>query len=256
VSISAVTQDVWPPRVLVTVGGLTVSDTVEVYRTVGGVDTLLRGGAGTATDIAWLVVDAELPFGVPVSYTAIVNGGAPQVFGPTTYDLPGGNVALTDAITGAAAEVRIGRWPEKTYARRSSQFAVGGRTVVVSGELGQPVGEIEFYVETTSSRDQVMTLLASATESVVQIRQPGGYDGVDSYQAVLGVRERRFSQDGSDPRRLIIVQAAETESWPLILEAQAYTYQDLEDVYTGLTYAQLEADYATYLDLAQAELSP
>ena len=73
---------------------------------------------------------------------------------------------------------------------------------------------------------------------------------------MLGVRERRFSQDGSDPRRLIIVQAAETEAWPLILEAQTYTYQDLEDVYAGLTYAQLEADYATYLDLAQAELSP
>lgn len=255
-TITADVQDAWPPRVLVTVSGLTIGDQVVITRMVGATETPVRAGTGAATDTAMLAVDAELPFGVPVYYRAVVNGGTPQTTAPVTYVLPGGKVALTDAITGLAAEVMIGKWPEKTFDPETSRFKVGGRTVVVSGEFGMWEGEIEFYVETTSSHDQVMTLISTATEGIIQMRQPGGYDGVDSYVAVIGARVRRFSQDGSDQRRLIVLQVAEVESWAPALETRSYTYADLEAVYDGLTYADLEADYATYLDLARAELNP
>lgn len=256
VAISALEQDTWPPRVLVTVTGLTVGDSVAVYRVVGGGRVLVRAASADAvTDTSFLRTDAELPFGVPVSYLAVVNGGTDYETSPTTYALPGGKVAISDAINGIAAEVVVLAWEEKSYSRRASVFKVGGRNVVVSGDLGMFEGDIELFTSTESARDNLTTVLRDATEGVVQVRQPGGYAGVDSYLSVLDVTERRWSQDGSDERRVVALQVAEVEGWAPALEARGFTYADLEAAYTGLTYADLEADYAAYLALAQADLS-
>lgn len=256
VAITADEQDSWPPRVLVSVTGLTLDDTVILYRSVGGERTAVRAGYDLAvTDTSFLRVDAELPFGVPVTYVAVVNGVDTYTVGPTTYVLPGGKVAVTDAISGLAAEVVILAWPELERSRRASVFAVGGRNVVVGGPLGQAESDIELFVETTSSRDNLDAVLELATESTVQIRQPGGYDGVDSYQSVLGVVERRFSQDGSDQRRVFAVKVAEVESWAPALEARGWTLQDIADAYDGLTLQDLADDFGTLLDIAQADWS-
>lgn len=246
-------QDAYPPRVLVSLTDLVIGDAVELYRVVGGVRTLVRAGTSDAvTDPSFLRIDAELPFGVPVSYVAVVNGYE-YATGATTYTLTGGKVALSDAVTGLSAEVVILAWPEKQYAPRASTFRVGGRNVVVAAQMGGYTGAIELYVETTSRLENLRALLAAATEGVVQMRQPGGYDGVDSYIAPLGAPERRFSQDGSDERRVVTLEAVEVEGWAPALEAAGFTYADLEAAYTGLTYADLAGDYATYLALAQAE---
>lgn len=250
-------QDVWPPRVLLSLTGLAVGDGVAVYRQVGGQRTLVRAGQSDAVvDSSFLVIDAELPFGTPVTYVAVVNDEWEYTAGPSTYTLPGGRVAISDAISGTAAEVVISAWPEKTRSRQSSVFRVGGRNVAVLGPLVGFEADIEIYTETTSARDNLYTVLENATEGVVQIRQPGtkAYDGVDSYVAVLDVTERRHSQDGSDPRRITAMRVVETEAWAPALEARGYTYADLDALYDGLTYADLAVDYATYLDLAQAEL--
>lgn len=410
VSFTAVEQDEYPPRVLLSLTGLTVGDSVELFRVVGGVRTAIRAGSDDAvTDTSFLRIDAELPFGVPVTYLALVNGedyvydttrntfdataeswagegttavarvtspvhdGAGSLratktmssgldsirfndnqgtrdisaAGPTlaawtlvpadaagtawharlelqdnafawnagtevaltpgtwtlisytppaglmancrsiglqfratgvnasqsvyidtvmqgtsplttaavTYVLPGGKVALSDAIAGDAAEVVILAWDEKDHDRDSTLFRVGGRNVAVVGDLGMFTSTIEFYVENTSSRDNLADLLASATEGVVQIRQPGGYDGVDSYLSILGAAERRFSQDGSDPRRIFAVRVAEVEAWGPTLEAAGFTLQDIADAYEGLTLADIDDDYATLLLLAQGDFS-
>lgn len=261
VAITVTEQDVWPTRVLVSVTGLTVTgsaDSVDVYRETGGERTAVRGGSTAAvTDPSFLVVDAELPFGVPIKYIAVVDGTTEYSTSLTTYTLDGGNVALTDAINGEAAEVVILAWDEKRLQRQATVFKVGGRNVVISGDLGMFEGDVELYTETTSSRDSLMSLLESATEGVIQIRQSydKAYDGVDSYVSVLGVAERRYSQDGSDPRRIFTLSVAEVESWAPLLHAQGFTYADLEAAYTGLTYANLASNYATYLALAQADLS-
>lgn len=231
VAITATEQDSWPPRVLVSVTGLTVGDGIAVYRVVGGERTPVRAGESIAVDTSFLRIDAELPFGQPVSYLAVVNDDDEYATGPVTYVLPGGKVAITDAISGDSAEVVILAWDGKAYQRQASVFRVGGRNVVVSGELGMFEGTVELYTETTSARDAVMSLAGSATEGVVQVRQPGGYDGVDSYLAVLGVNDRRWSQDGSDQRRVISVDVAEVEGWAPALEARGYTLQDIADAY-------------------------
>lgn len=259
VDFTAVEQDAYPPRVLLTLTGLAVTgtpDAAELYRVVGGERTSVRGGSlEAATDPSFLRVDAELPFGVPITWLAVVNGEDEYTVGPITYTLPGGKVALSDAIAGTAAEVVILAWPEKDYNPQRSEFKVGGRNVVVSGDFGMFTGTIEFFLENTSSLDNLMSILATLTGNVAQLRQAGGYDDIDCYIAILGATKRRFSQDGSDQRRIVVLRVSETESWAPALEARGFTYQDLADAYDGLTYADLAGDYSTYLALAQADLS-
>lgn len=256
VAVSAVQQDTWPPRASVAVTGLTIGNSVSLFRVVGGERTAVRAGeSASVSDPSFLTTDAELPFGVPVSYVAVVNDLTEYTSSAATYTLIGGKVALSDAISGDSAEAVILAWDERAYDRRASMFKVGGRNVVVSGDLGMFEGDLELFTEATSSRDSLMDLLATATESVVQIRQPGGYDGVDSYVAVLGVKERRFSQDGSDERRIFTLTVAEVEGWAPGLVAAAFTLQDIADAYTGLTLNDLYNDYATLLALAQGDFS-
>lgn len=262
-TIGVTEQDVYPPRVLVTVNGLTLGDSVAVYREVGGVRTAVRSATtDAAIDAAYLAVDAELPFGVPVSYVAVVEGQAEYATAATTYDLPGGQVALSDAITGSSAEVVISAVGDKTYTRDATRFRAAGRNIVVSGPQAQAEGTYELFVETTSARDNLMALLAGATEGVIQIRQPGDseltgqpYDGVDAYLAVDRTTERRFSQDGSDPRRLVTIEYAEVDGWSSALAPRGFTYGDVETHYSGVTYATAALDYATYLAAMQGDFT-
>jgi hypothetical protein len=263
--ITTIDQDVWPPRVQITVAGLTPGDDVVIYREVDGARTPVRGGTATnVTDFAFLTIDAELPFGVPVRWIAVVNDdtGSPTV--AETYTLPGGKVALTDAITGTAAEVVVLAWPEWSYDMDASVFRVQDsddegqprtRNIVVSGGVGQFTATIEFYVETASAKRSVLTLLASATQNIMQIRQPGGYDDTDAYVALLGHRMRRYSGDGSDARRVHVLEVAQVDGWSDDLTAAGWTLGDLADVYAGLTLADLANDFSTLLALAQADLS-
>lgn len=257
-SIAVQELDLFPPRTQITVSGLTPGDDVVVYRVVGGQRTALRAGSATSvTDPAFLVVDGELPFGEPVSYVAVVNDTAEYETGATTYDLPGGKVALSDAITGLSAEGVIKAWDEKAYDKQASVFKVGGRNVVVSGEFGMFTASIEFYFEAYSAGQNFKDLMSSATEGLFQIRRPtSAYDGVDCYVAVLAARERRFSQDGSDPRRMWVVDVAEVEAWAAEQEAVGFTYQDVADYYAPVgTYADAAAEFATYLAAEQGDYS-
>jgi hypothetical protein len=243
--------------VLVSVTGLAGGEFVEIFRVVGGERTAVRAGAAVVDDVAFLVLDAELPYGIPVHYVAVVDSSTEYATTPVTYALPGGKVAITDAITGLAAEVVILAWPEKRHERDATVFRLGsGRTAVVSGPPVQFTGTIDVFTASDSSRANLVNVLQSATAGTVQIRQPGGYADVDCYVSVLSHTVKRWSQDGTDERRVISLEVAEVSGWSDELTARGYTYADLESVYTGLTYADLAGDYATYLDLAQAELTP
>lgn len=256
-------QNVYPPRLQVVMTGLTIGDSVAIYRQVAGVRTLVRGSTTAAvTDTAYVIIDAELPFGVPVTYIAVVEGAAEYASSEATYDLPGGKVVLSDAITGAAAEVVIQAIGDKARARDSARMRVAGRNIVVTGPAGQPEGSYVLYTEVWSAFENLEALLESATEATVLIREPGvsalsgqPYEGVDAYLVVDQWSVARFSQDGSDPRRMTTIEYAETDGWASNLQARGFTYGDLSAAYAGGTYADLSADYATYLDLAQADLS-
>jgi hypothetical protein len=250
---------VYPPRNLITVTGLTIGDQVALYRVALGERVAVRAGSSaSATDVAFLVIDAELPFGTPVYYVAVVEDM--EVSSPAvTYTLPGGKVALSDAISGDSAEVVISAWPDKAYDRNGSVLKAGDRNIAVLQEVGQYTSELELYTEADSARENVNALLHSATNGILLIRAPNVtlYPDVDAFLVVLAFRQRRWSQDGSDPRRLWTLTVAEVTGWAPTLAASGWTYADLEAAYVGLTYANLATDYAgrTYLDLAQADLS-
>lgn len=257
VAIAATAQTAWPPRVLVQVTGLTIGNSITVYRSVGGERTALRGGTSTSvTDTSFLVLDAELPFGIPVTYVARVNAATDYATSATAYALPGGKVALSDAISGLSAEAVILAWDSSTFQRQATVFKVGARNVVVAGALGQPEQDITLYAETDTASALLLALFTDATSAIVQIRQPGGYADVDGYYAITSAERGRFSQDGTDPRRTWTVRAVSVDGWPSALQAAGFTLQDIYDYYGASgTLADLAADYPTLLSVAQADWS-
>lgn len=255
-SIAVTQQDVYPPRNLVTVTGLTLTDDVDIYRVVSGERTLLRGGSlDNTTDPSFFVIDNEYPFGVPVTYTAVVNDSPEYSAGPTTYTLANAKPVVTDAISGDAAEVIIQAWDQRNWSPQRSAYKVGGRNVVVStGGLGMYDTDIEFIFEAPSSLTNFYNLLAEATEGVVQLRVPEG--DMNDYFAVLGAREVRHSDDWSDPKTHLVLSVMQVEGWATALEAHGFTYADVETFYgSTTTYAMVESDFATWLAAEQGDYS-
>jgi hypothetical protein len=201
-----------------------------------------------------LTIDNEAPFGVPLTYSLTVDGVVTST-ATVTLTLVGGKVALTDAISGESAEVVVLAWPERTWTRNSTVFAVNGRNVVVTGQNSGFTGTIELFTETNDSRNSVLDLLSNATSGIVQIRQDGSYDGVDAYISPLSVVDRRWSQDGSDERRIISVDVVQTGAWGSTLAASAFDLGDIADFYTGETLADFAGDYATLLAAALGSYS-
>jgi hypothetical protein len=174
---------------------------------------------------------------------------------PINVDLTGGKVAITDAVNGTSAEVVITAWPSKKRTRAASRFNINGRMIVVSGPLSTFESDIELYTESDSSRENLVSVLDTATSGIVQIRQSGGYEDVDCYVSVTDLDIGRYSQDGSDPRRLWTLEAVEVDPWPGSFLTQGSTLQDLADAFTGLTLASIASTYSTLLQIAQADLS-
>lgn len=254
-SLTATEQDVYPPRVLVSAINIEVDDSVTFFRSVASDRTAVRGASDVVPgDTAMVRVDAELPFEVPVTYVMVLNDDEEYSTSPMTVALTGGNVALSDAITGAAAEVKIFNAPELRYDRPSSRFVVGGRNVLVTGLMPGFTGTIELLTEALASADNVRDLLEGATQGVIQLRSSEQPEN-NAYIAVPGYAVMRTSQDGTDPRRRFVLDVVEVEPWAADVEAAGVTYQDLQDAYTGLTYNDLAGDYATYLALAQADFT-
>jgi hypothetical protein len=262
VSVSTTQQDVYPPRVQVSVTGLTIGDTVVLYRAVGSVRTLVRDGSMDAVGAtAFLRVDAELPFGVPVSYVASVNN-TEYTTSATTYSLPSDKVALSDAVTGLAAEVVISAWPEKQYDSDFTTFRVAGRKVVVTGGIDKGFeGQIELVTDTDSQRDNLLNLIQNATQGTIQIRQGGSWSDVDCYVTVTSVNARRDTQqfnnvtDQRAERRYLTLTVVEVEPWDSAFTSHEFTLQDIADHYDTLTLLDLSNDYATLLDVAQGDWS-
>ena len=256
-TLSVVVQDTYPDRLLLTVQGLVDGNTYSITRRVAGstVRVPVRGADNLPmTSDAAVFVDAEEPFGVELTYTLTVDG-ADAESELVTVTLAGGKVALSDAISGDAAEVVILAWPDKSYEVPGSVFKVPGRNIVVSGQAGGWEGALELVTETNDALDNVVGLLKSATSGILQIRQAGGYHDVDAYVAVRRFVPSRWSQDGSDQRRVIALDVVEVEPWASGLASSTFTWADVAASYTGLTWSDLADDYDTWLEVAQGDFS-
>jgi hypothetical protein len=253
---ASLVSTVYPPRVLLTATGLDIGQPITISRIVSGQRTAVRGADNTVmTATTLVIVDSEIPFGLPVSYVLTIGGSDDTTTTPVTYTLPGGKVVLSDAPGGLSAEVVIMSWPDQAQDAQASVFVVDRKNIVVTAGLAQYRSTVDLFTETTAGGDQLDRLLNAATSGIVQVRQPGGYDGVDGYWAVLGVSKTRWSQDGSDQRRIWSLSVAEVDPWPTSLLARGFTYADVVAHYTGLTYVQWAADYATYLAAQQGDYS-
>lgn len=256
VAINVTTQDSYPPRNLISVTGLTLTDAIQIYRVVGGERTAVRGASSdSVTDPSFIRVDAEFPFGVPVTYVAVVNSSTEYSAGPVTYSLDGGKPVFTDAITGNAAEVWIKAWDQKSWSRKASVFKVGNRNVVVSsGSLGMYEAAIELYVLAGSSAANFFETITDPTEGIVQIRNASGR--INDYVAVLSCNEIRFEQNEADEQRLFVINVAQVEPWASVLEARAFTLQDIADYYgVSGTLADIDSDFTTLLTIALGDFS-
>jgi len=251
-TIAAVQDSAWPPRILVTVTGLTVGDQVTIYESQAGARTAVRGAdAVTMTDTEFVVNDAEYPFGALLSYVLSVNG-VDVVTATLTPTLPGGQVALSDAITGVAVETKISAWPHATNARTGTRFDVGGVSMFVSSPRAGAEVQAEFLTLTDAGREQMLNLLNSATSGIVLVRVPDVtlYPGFDGHYLVLSDDSALMTQNGQDVRRIWTLDLVESPGWASSLEASGWTYGDVLDAYAGLTYADLTGDFDTYFDIA------
>lgn len=256
-ALTGTVQDTYPERVLLSATNLVDDQVVSITRRVAGstIRTPVRGGDEIDGAVATLVrADAEAPMGVELTYTLTIDGVDNDTV-VVTLTLPGGRVALSDAISGESAEVTILEWPEKRRSRNSSVYAVGGRNIVVAGQRGGFEGSIELFTETIDNFNNLIELLDTATSGILQLRQPGPYDGVDCYISVLADTETRWSSDGTDDRRIVSLDVVEVGPWAPGLESSTFTLQDIANTYTGLTLLDLAADFTTLLELAQGDFN-
>jgi hypothetical protein len=255
VSITAVEQNSYPSRVLVSVTGLTLGDRVEIYRIISSERTLIRGGLNESTaDTSFLVVDAELPFDLPLNYLALVNGTDSYASGSLTPMLDDARYdVVTDAISGNAAQAIRTAQPEWDYDNNVSVYQVAGRNIVVSNGVGQYTSEIEFFTAAGTSSENFKEVLRLATNGVVQIRDSMGSS---DYVAVTSTKEQRYSNDRTDERRFFTLQVVEVDGWAPGLEARGFTLQDIHDYYTAASSLQdIADDYLTLLAIAQGDFS-
>lgn len=254
IAVTTSTDSAYPPRVVVEVTGLAVDDQVTLYRVQGGQRTAVRAGSDLTLDQTVLALnDGEEPFGTPITYLVNVNGSDADTSDPLTVTLPGGKVAVSDAISGLAAEVTITAWPEKDSDRIGTAFEVGGYSVFVSAPRGSSEQSVELLTLTETSRQQMIALLNGATSNIILIRQPGGYAGIDGTYSVRSDAERRLTQRGTDERRLWTLDLVDSKGWAPSLSDAGWTLGDIEDAYTGLTLADLAGDFSTLLDIAVAD---
>jgi hypothetical protein len=238
----------------VSVTGLTAENivTASVYRINGTDRTAVR--AATAVDVtslsALLRVDAEQPFGVPVSYGADLTDVNGTVWSITTSGVITSTVTadvVSDAVAGVGAAVTIESLPEMTRDRGATAFHVGGRLVDVSRRRSGAQATVTVRTDTEEAGDAIQQVLQGATEGVVQIRKQTSISGLDGHYAVLSDTERRHWYD---ELRWWDLETVETEAWPDTMEAQGFTLQDIANAFA--TLGDIAAAFpGTLLDIAQ-----
>ncbi|MER7517772.1 hypothetical protein [Streptomyces sp. NPDC126499] len=236
-SITATAQSVFPPRNLVSVTGLLAENvsTVTVYRQVGTARTVVR--AASAVDVTGsnvlLRVDGEQPFGVPVSYVAVLTdvNGVQWVITSNSLTSSVSSDVISDAITGIGAAVRLQATSSRKRDRDATRFNVGGRRVMVSKPRSAPSFSLVLKTESDAAATDLDTVLDSATEGVILIRHRTQLARLDGHYAIPSDEE---DPTWYDEQVVWTLEADAAEPWPDTLEAAGFTLQDIADNFTSL----------------------
>lgn len=211
---ATVDTGVWPYAVDLAITGLTVTDVVVVWRTVGGGERVtVRQGEFVADDTSADLTDYEQPYGVEITYGLTIDDVDDDT-DTVTVTLTLSPIVLSDAITGLAAAVELVNLP-KFRDRGATVFRPGGRNVVVSRPRGQWQDDLVLETATDEQAEDLEALLDAATLGIVQLRQNGTLADIDDYLAVLTDRKVRFSGNPDSEWRGWSFRVAQTDRWPL-----------------------------------------
>jgi hypothetical protein len=237
-AVSAIAQSVFPPRNLVSATGLTGDDivTVSLLRQAGSNLDPVR--AASSIDVtgqaSFLRIDAEQPFGISVTYAAVltdVNGqqwtiNSGSITSTVTSDV------ISDAIRGVGAAVKIESPLEWKRDRDSSQFNINGRIVVQGKPRSSRSGTITVRTETDEDGDALNDLLDNATEGTFLVRKQTSLSRLDGTYALLDDTE---SPNWYDQYTWFALNTVKTDDWPDVMEAAGFTLQDIANNFSILS---------------------
>ncbi|MFF9238378.1 hypothetical protein ACF1AY_15795 [Streptomyces sp. NPDC014776] len=247
-TLTVTAQSVFPPRNLLSLTGMSAGDITSV--------TINRMALGTATPVraavdvnvtgqnAMVRVDGEQPFGVPLTYQAVltdINGNEWTVTSASITSTVPSDV-ISDAIRGVGAPCFIEAWPDKKRTREASVFNVGGRYVVVGKPRSTAQSTVTVSTDTNADGDALQSVLQGLTEGVLLIRKQVTDPRVDSYLALLEDTEKPNWQT---EYREWDLSVAEGQAWASTLEAAGFSLADIANNFTSL--ADIAAAFPTTL---------
>ncbi|MEU2924215.1 poly-gamma-glutamate hydrolase family protein [Streptomyces sp. NPDC007251] len=251
-TISASAQNVFPPRVLVSVAGMTSSNiaSVTLYRQIGTDRTAVRASTEvpvTGQD-ALLRVDGEEPFGTPLTYVAAltdaIGSRAELTSVPLTCTVD--SDVISDAIRGVGAAVKIEAPLGWKRDRDSTSFNINGRIVVVGRPRSAKSATVTVRTETDEAGDALNEVLDGATEGTILIRKQQALPRLDGTYALIDDQE---DPNWYDEYRWFQLNVVQSDDWPDTMEASGYTLQDIADNFTTLQDIA-DAFPGTLLDIA------
>jgi hypothetical protein len=256
IAVSA--QSVVPPRNLVSATGLTGDDivTISLLRQAGSDLEPVR--AASSVDVtgqaSFLRVDAEQPFGISLTYSAVltdVNGTqwtitASPITSTVTSDV------ISDAIRGVGAAVKIESPLEWKRDRDATSFNINGRIVVVGRPRSSRSGTITVRCETDEAGDALNDILDNATEGTILVRKQTSLPRLDGTYALIDDTE---SPNWYDEYRWFALNTVKADDWPDVMEAAGFTLADIAANFSILS--DISAFFpGTLLSIAQYDFGP
>jgi hypothetical protein len=235
---------------------------VDVWRTVAGRRSLVRGGVGRATGGGLLLVDSEVPFGVPATYQA----GVEFEDGSADYSPPA-TITLDAATMGAdwgKTFVHNVLGPSRGIEYRPLADAFGELNRETPGDLYTPQGRskpqwvggarsglqdvnLSGYTETQLEADRLDRMLGNpddpddGTIPILVFRTPPSYPIPGTFVCVV---------EKSSARPLARTQSGEGVLWPLVGTEVEPPFEGLSE--PVVTWSDVAARYPEAADYAAA----
>lgn len=238
-----------PPRVQLTVSGLTDATTTILRNDPDGRSRAVRGAEPlTLTGGGGVALDYEAPLGSPVTYTSAPPVNAAETSGPVTVDSldvwlihPG----VPDLSVRVPA-VNVTALQERTRAARAAVMQPPGRStpVVVSEVRSSTTGGITVITETFADRDAMWALLELGITLLLNAPATLGWGVTWEYISVGDVTEDYLSRGLNAARLFSLPYTVVDRPAGALVTQWAYG-----DVTTYSTYTAVLAAYPTYTSL-------
>lgn len=239
------------PRVEVVVTLAADAATVTITRSAPGIpSSSVRGASRAVVSGAFLVVDHEAPFGVPITYTATAydaSGLASEVSpasSPVQLDVA--ELWLTDPLVPTTAVVVGATAPSGTVLTRAAltsvTYGMDARVIAVAGS-DLPIGvggarqqpgsvPVEFYTDTAADGDDLRDLLLQAFPVCFRVPASVRFLPPLLYAAIGGVTRSPWDLDAGSDIWQMTVDSVKGPGGNLVISPR--TLDDLADEASSL----------------------